>query len=74
MKQTQPKWHRARRLMGRPPRVRGKYLELLLALSPYLIDALLYRQRRYRRHMPRKADSWRRFIAGHRPGRGRRPR
>ena len=71
MKRRLYKRYRSRRAMGRIPGPTGKYIEVLLALSPYLIDALVALQRRYRRHLPIKSESWRKFLVGRLPGNGR---
>ena len=74
MKRRHLKRYRFKRVPGRVPGPTGKYLELLLALSPYVIEALTFLQRRYRRHLPTKAESWRKILTDRLPGNGRRPK
>jgi len=78
MKRRHLKRYRLNRVPGRIPRrvpgPTGKYIKLLLALSPYLIDALTCLQHRHRRHLPTKADSWRKIFADRLPGNGRQPK
>ena len=74
MKRRHLKRYRVKRAPGRVTGPTGKYIELLLALSPYLIEALITLQRRYRRNLPTKVDSCRKFLADHLPGNGRRPK
>ena len=69
MKQRHLKRYRVKRVPGLITGPTGKYIELLVALSPYLIDALVALQRRYRRHPPIKIETWRKFLVRRSPGR-----
>ena len=73
MKRRYLKRYRVKRVPGRLPGPTGKYIELLLSLSPYVIEALTFLQRRYR-NLPVRDKSWRKFLAGRLPGNGRRPK